>query len=386
MNNTNIAESLSKAQKGKTRQLPHLVIAIDPGASSIKVVGSVVGDEKCYPFIIEPYCLEITDPTPNLDFDHNSVWVTVGGISYALGNLAIAQYDCPLEIKELKIKSIVPKICAAIAVLHRKFKLPAKFELSISSVLPPGEFGYGSDLKSMLTVALRKIITPAGVIKPVLQVVDIHPEGLGVMNWHRQPEKMAHSRDIGVIMLGFRNTSVLFSRKGQFTKPKSSKYGFHTVLEKISATSGGSYPEADLIVPVWKYLIDGDESGFKRVATSNFDLEMSKIRPAIEAAMLEYRRSLETWLKSAMQQTDVIVLCGGNADYIRKSLNPFLEQYIAELPSGYPIFRHIGTNSIPEEINATGIANRFLDIYCIWHKLNSSYSDLETEKDLVTTE
>ena len=385
MSNTNIAEPLSKAQKGKPKELPLLIISVDPGASSIKIVGSVAGDDKCCPLIIEPYCVEIDNPTPDIDFDENSVWVTIGGISYALGNLAIAKYDCPLEIKPLKIKSIVPKICAAIAVLHRKFNLPPKFELAISSVLPPGEYAYSDEMRLMLVTTLRKIGTPAGIIKPVVRSIDIHSEGFGVMDWHRTIG-LGKTRDVGVIMLGFRNASVLFSRKGQLTKPKSSKYGFHAVLEKISVMSGGNYPEAELIVPVWRYLIDGDESGFKRVATSDFDLEMTKIRPAIEVAMLEYRRSLETWLKSAMQQTDVIVLCGGNADYIGKSLNPFLEQYIAELPSGYPIFRHIGTNSIPEEINATGIANRFLDIYCIWHKLNSSYSDLETEKDLVTTE
>lgn len=373
MTNTNIAEPLSKAQKGKSSQLPHLIIAIDPGASSIKIVGSLAGDDSCCPLIIEPYCVEIEDPLPNLDFDENSVWITSGGISYALGNLAIAKYDCPLEIKPLKIKSIVPKICAAIAVLHRKFNLPVKFELSISSVLPPGEYTYADNMRSMLSTALRKIGTPAGMIKPVIKSIDIHSEGFGVMDWHREAGRMAHSKDIGVIMLGFRNASVIFSRKGELTKPKSSKYGFHAVLEKISAMSGGNYAEAELIVPVWRYLIDGDESGFKRVATSDFDLEMSKIRPAIESAMLEYRRSLEVWLKGAMQQTDVIVLCGGNADYIGKSLNPFLEQYIQELPSGYPIFRHIGIDSIPVEIKDTGIPERFLDIYCLWNRLNGCF-------------
>jgi hypothetical protein len=328
--------------------------------------------------------VEIDNPTPDLDFDENSVWVTVGGISYALGNLAIARYDCPLEIKPLKITSIVPKICAAIAVLHRKFNLPPKFDLSISSVLPPGEFSYADDMKSMLLTALRKIGTPAGIIKAVIRSIDIHPEGFGVMDWHRTIG-MGTTRDVGVIMLGFRNASVLFSRKGQLTKPKSSKYGFHAVLEKISAMSGGNYPEAELIVPVWRYLIDGDESGFKRVATSDFDLEMTKIRPAINVAMSEYLRSLEAWLKSVMQQTDLIVLCGGNADYIGKSLDLFLQKYVGDLPTG-SIFRHIGASSIPEEIEATGIANRFLDIYCLWHKLNSSYSDLKAERVLITTQ
>lgn len=367
-----ITQEARENRKMMPSGLPHLLVSIDPGASSIKVVGSMAGDDACIPLTIEPYCLEVINPSPNSDFDENSVWVKLGLTSYALGNLAIAKYDCPLEIKPLKIQSIVPKICAAIAVMHRKFNLPEKFDLSISSVLPPGEFIYASDLQTMLSKAFRKIVTPAGVLKPTLRSMSIHPEGFGVMSWHRSIG-MAKTRDIGVIMLGFRNASVIFSRKGQLTKPRSSMYGFHAVLEKISAMSGVNYAESELIVPVWRYLIDGDESGFKRVATSDFDLEMSKIRPAITEAMTEYRRNLEAWLKGAMQQTDVVVLCGGNADYIGKSMNPFLEQYIQELPSGYPIFRHIGISSIPAEIKDTGIPERFLDIYCLWNRLNSCF-------------
>lgn len=351
-------------------KLPHLLIAVDPGASDVKIAGSLAGDDQCVPFTIDPYCLEIEKPVLDAHFDENSVWVTVGGISYAVGNLAIAKYRCPLEIMPLKIKSIVPKICAAIAVLHRKFNLPQRFELSISSVLPPGEYAYADDVRIMLIKALRRLDTPAGAIKPVVQSIDIYSEGCGVMDWH-QTRGMAKKKDVGVIMLGFRNASVLFSRKGVLSQLKSSNLGFHSVLAKISATSGGNYPEVELILPVWRYLINGDESGFKRVVICDFDLEMSKIRPAVENAMLEYRRSLETWLKSAMQQTDLVVLCGGNADYIGKSLDPFLQQYVEDLPTG-SIFRHIGASSIPDEIMATGMPHRFLDIFCLWVKLNNS--------------
>lgn len=368
----NITKEARESRKVTPSGLPHLIVSIDPGASSIKVVGSMVGDDICHPLTIEPYCLEISNPTPNRDFDENSVWVKLGLRSYALGNLAIAKYDCPLEIKPLKIQSIVPKICAAIAVMHRKLGLPEKFDLSISAVLPPGEFTYATDLKTMLSKAFRKIVTPAGTLKPTLRSMSVYPEGFGVMSWHRKVGRMAHGKDIGVIMLGFRNASVIFSRKGQLTKPKSSMYGLHAVLEKISAMSGGNYAEAELVVPVWRYLIDGDESGFKRVATSDFDMEMSKIRPAIHEAMIEYRRNLEVWLKGAMQQTDVVVLCGGNADYVGEKLNLFLEQYVGELPSGYPIFRHIGASSIPTEIIETGMPNRYLDIYCLWVELNTA--------------
>jgi hypothetical protein len=365
-------ELLNKTQVKIITSRPHLIIAIDSGASSIKVVGSLAGDDKCYPFTIEPQLIEITDPRPNADFDENSVWVTVDGISHALGNLAIVKYICPLEIKPLKIKSIVPKICGAIAVLHRKFNLPPKFDLSIATVLPPGEFTYAADLNTLLSIAFRKIITPAGVIKPVVQSTSIKPEGFGVLDWHRS-NFTGKGKDVGVIMFGFRNASVLFSRKGELNRPKSSDFGFHSVLERISALSGGNYPEQDLIVPVWRYLMDKDESGFKRVATSDFDLEMSKIRPAIKTAMSEYRHNLEIWLRSAMQQTDVIVLAGGNADYIgkSKSMKDFLQQYVLKTEIGYPIYPNIGSGSIPEEITATGMANRFLDIYCLWHSLNN---------------
>ena len=229
---TNLIE-MSTDRKSRV-ELPHLIIAIDPGASSIKIVGSIAGEDKCHPLMIEPYCVEINDPTPDRNFDENSVWVTVGETSYALGNLAIARYNCPLDIKPLKVKSIVPKLCAAIAVLHKKLNLPAKFQLSISSVLPPGEYAYADEVKAILTV-VRKIRTPAGVIKPLIRSIEIHSEGFGIMNWHRT-FGMGQSRDVGVIMLGFRNASVLFSRKGVLTNIKSSKYGFHNVVTNFLVT------------------------------------------------------------------------------------------------------------------------------------------------------
>lgn len=361
-------------QNSKKSSVPHLLIAIDPGASSIKVVGSLEGDVRCVPFTIDPYCLEVhDDPQPRSDFNENSVWVRMAGITYAIGNLAVTKYDCPLGIKPLKIDSIVPKICAAVAVLHRKLNLPKVFDLSITSVLPAGEFSYEDRMRSELIQLLRSVVTPGGMIKPRLKRLDISPEGFGVMLWHRT-QGMAQNRDLGAIMFGFRNTSVLFSVKGEVARLKSSDLGFHQVLEKVSSTSGGNYPEAELILPIWNYLVGGQENSFRRILRSvDREDETRRIKAAVDKAMSEYKRNLETWLMGAMQPTDTIVMCGGNADYIGNYLNPFLEKYVEELPSGYPIFQHIGSNAIPPEIVETGMANRFLDIYCLWNDLNSSY-------------
>ena len=360
------------------KNLPHLLLSIDPGASSIKVVCSLFGDDKCYPFSIDPDCLDLdlvheSDriPKPNSNFDHRSVWVRIGSKYYAVGNLAVTKYQSYSSIKPLKNDSIVPKIIAAIAVAHQYFKLPKKFKVSVSSVLPPGEFLYADKVMDDLRWALRYCETPTGKILPVLESVLINPEGYGILNWHKT-RGIAEDKNIGIIMFGFRNTSVLFSQQNELIGLKSSDRGFYQVLEDISSLSGGSYDERDLVVPVWDYLINNNERGFKKISrSSNFELELSMIKAGVDKAMEIYMRNLKSWLLSAMMKTDMIVLCGGNAEYIGDSLDSFLEDYATSYEGrGYLIDRHILASSIPSEIIETGMAVRYLDIYCLWLEMS----------------
>ena len=366
----------------KSDNLSHLLLAIDSGASAIKVVCSLVGDEKCYPFTIDPYCLDLDDlhpsdriPEPNADFDQNSVWVGIGDKYYAIGNLVRAKYGILSSIKPLKSDSIIPKIVAAIAVAAQKFNLPCKFKVTIISVLPPGEHQYTDGVSQKLMMCLRNIKTPAGKINPILKQLSINPEGYGILNWHRI-YGAAKRQDIGVIMFGYRNTSVLFSVGGQLTGLKSCDRGFHQVLEKISSLSGGGYDENDLARPVWDYLINKDESGFKRLSKSitNPELELSMIKNAIDKALIDYRLNLQNWLTGAMQKIDMIVMCGGNAEYIGDSFDSFLQNYAKYFEGrGYMIQQNIGFPSIPAEITETEMAVRYLDIYCLWLELNCKY-------------
>jgi hypothetical protein len=367
----------------KNNNLPHLLLAIDPGASAIKVVASLAGDSKCLPFTIDTDWVDLDElheseriPESNLNFNENSIWVGFGDKKYAIGNLARIRYNTYFSIKPLKNDSIIPKILAAIAVAHKKFDLPPKFNISISSVLPPGEFLYTEDVTDKLLVALRSFQTPGGTIKPVVQLLTIKPEGYGILNWHRI-YGAATTRDVGVIMFGYRNTSALFSVSGQLTNLESSDFGFYHVLDRISKTSGGSYDCQALAKPVWNYLIYNDESGFRSLykSVTNRELELSMIKKAISQSMVEYHKILQNWLLSSMQKTGAIVLCGGNADYIGTSFDDFLKNYTECIcDPGDLILRHIPDIDIPDEIKDTNMEVRYLDIYCLWLELSHKYN------------
>ncbi len=76
------------------------------------------------------------------------------------------------------------------------------------------------------------------------------PEGYGIANYLNQ-EKAAKDFNRGnsaLIMLGHRNTSCLFFRRGTISQPESgtSMLGFHTLLEKLLDKIPGFSP-SDLI-------------------------------------------------------------------------------------------------------------------------------------------
>jgi hypothetical protein len=367
----------------KNNNLPHLLLAIDPGASAIKVVASLAGDLKCLPFTIDTEWVDLSElheschiPDPNASFDERSVWVGYGDKYYAIGNLAKTKYNVQPFIKPLKNDSIIPKILAAVAVAQKRLNLPPKFNISISSVLPPGEFNYTQSVMIELAEALRSYQTPAGTIKPVVKLLTINPEGYGILNWHRI-YGAATDRDIGVIMFGYRNTSVLFSVAGQLANLDSSDFGFYHVLDRISKLSGGSYNCQALAKPVWNYLIHNDESGFRSLykSVTNRELELSMIKKAISQSMVEYQKTLQNWLLSSMHKTGTVVLCGGNADYIGNSFDEFLKSYTEYIcEPGDLILRHISDVDIPDEIKATGMEVRYLDIYCLWLELSCKYN------------
>lgn len=359
---------------------PQLLIAVDPGASLNKCIASVVGNPTPHIFSIEPFCInlartgKVMPPPPKPLFDEKSVWIGINENEYyAVGSLARVKYNSFFAVKPLKNDSIVPKICAAIAVAHKHFNLPPKFKVAITTVLPPSEYGYNQDVSVDLSFALAKIITPAGTIYPKLTSLSVNPEGYGILK-----NAVRSNGNAGVVMCGFRNTSVMFSEDDELVGLKTSDKGFYQVLERVSSLGGG-YKEEHLMKPIWQYMKDdSDDSVFKPICNSSKpSLEISKIKAALTEALNEYYVNLNDWLSSTLRQTNALVFCGGNAESVKiqaySTTSKYVELNYRSRPS---IYTHI--SSLPEgeffdELKGLESPGRYLDIYCLWVDLKAPH-------------
>jgi len=400
----------------------HLLLAIDLGASGSKIVGSIVGQPDCKAILMSPHCVEIEaiverDPL----FDEHNAWVKITDTSYAVGNLAKIKYNATNKLKPAKFSTAVPKICTAIAVCAQAFALPAKFDVSICFVLPPAEWGQASIVIERLQAALRDLETPKGKIKARLLSITPYPEGMGILVGQELDLKDI-SGAVTVIMLGFRNASVLSAVSGVVSRPHTTELGFHDLLMGIASKTG--YKTEDTIEPILNYkaqkqsladniagLLETEtsiakwdslpwadqrvaykpdqrvldiykraiESGKQLIAESlnpllrctgaDRQVELDGLLATIDRANKEYWTKLSDWLDENMpSHSSYICLAGGSANYFKAELELHVTN---KMDRGENRLRWHTKVDVSSAI--TDYDDRFSDIYVLWTVLKKQY-------------
>ena len=396
-------------------ELSHLLLAVDLGGSGTKIVGGIQGKDGVKVSLMMPHCVEVKDPNEllfNFDFDEHNTWVKIDGIGYAVGNLAANKYNATNKLKPAKFTTAVPKICAAIAVFAQLFKLPAKFNLSITYVLPPAEWEQRTIVTERLQSALKDLETPRGKIKAKL-VLDVpEPEGKGIL-LGQQIDLKSIENPVTVIMLGYRNASVLSATRTVVSRPNISDLGFSELLKSIASKTG--YKIDDIIVPVFnqkkytqdiasfsddltdatmrlqKYdclsritdreivsmckqqIIDSKDklslalNPLLRCSGTDRKTELDHLIKSIDSANKEYWTKLTDWLDESMpNQSSYVCLSGGTANYFAEEL----ESYAKNKMTSY----HEDRLRWHTKVDAAKILNvsddRFNDIYVLWTVLS----------------
>lgn len=108
------------------------------------------------------------------------------------------------------------------------------------------------------------------------------------------------------------------------------------------------------------------------------ETEANMLIAAIEKGNIAYSVRLKDWLNEMMpSKSDIILLCGGTAEYLDKDFQVFLQDKILEGDIG-KLYLHLAIK-IPKNITDANVSKeRFADIYSLWHRINSRLNlDLE---------
>ncbi|MEO1187319.1 MAG: ParM/StbA family protein, partial [Cyanobacteria bacterium J06636_27] len=195
-------------------------------------------------------------------------------------------------------------------------------------LLPPGEFENRDSFYKNLQAILAGFITPTGKIQVKLTEFKCLPEGAGIyLAYQKKLGQQIKTKTIALVMVGYRNASVLISDKGIVSPDgKTSDLGMIRLLEKVVARTSGQ--DASQLAPA--VVAAGNDISttpltklLKSKKNVNKRHELMQIQKAIQLARSEYADVLTSWLDQVVPSNGVseILFCGGTADYMRRELN-----------------------------------------------------------------
>ena len=346
---------------------PLVVIALDFGGSGTKGIYSLHGSSQAHSLFMEP---EVGDVTVESIKTHeqnlmgatdpeNRAWVSVNGKTKAVGYLAQSKYYANAGLAELKYERAVYKTLAAIWVVKEQLKLPSKIRIALCVLLPPGEFENKVEFEQLVRTFSADFL--AGGIKMQVECVMFKclPEGAGIFLSHQKRVGEAlKQRVCAVVMVGFRNASVLISYRGIVSREgKTSDLGMVRMVEKVVAATSGQTVER-LTSAIAFAGSDIDTRPLVRVLRSRSregrTSELTTIVKAIRLARHEYVAVLTSWLAQVVPlDVEEILFCGGTADYLKKELN-------SHYPATPCIFSGL---SVPESVDKHSLGSRLADVY-----------------------
>ena len=343
----NLAGSKSKA---KSKPKPILKLVVDPGTSLSKILYVVNEGTVKWITMGSEYLTLPLQSASSLPIDsgmgqpEDNAWVRLSksGECHAVGFVA-SNYRATVSIKKLKHESLPFKILAAVGAIAQREKLGNSFKLKLGILLPYNEYRLEHDWSSELKTALASFYFQDRLFKVKLTSFSCKPEGYGIAKFTSRCESADyfHQGNTAVVMLGYRNTSCLFFRRGTVSKPESgtTDLGFYTLLDKLIEKAPG-LTRSDIL----KAIVNQVEESYGRtgnnqtyfnykefssmidfgslVKADSVELRQKKtekLEKDYSTSLQEYWILLENWLSELLPRAteiDAFVLAGGSSDLL----------------------------------------------------------------------
>lgn len=352
----------------RKQTVPQVMLSLDFGGSGLKGIAQTLKENSQVLYMepeVFPATLESlkdkTDSNLSHAYPENLAWVGVGNEYRAVGYLATSRYHANAGLSKKKYSQAVYRTLAALWVVQQKLALPPQFEVMVAALLPPGEFEDSKLLLEMLREALAAFETPTGTMTVRLSQFQCYPEGAGVYLLYSRTVGEAIKRTVcAVVMVGYRNASVLVSRRGVVDRGRTIDLGMVRLVELVQQRTSGlkSEPLLKAIAlageqPQAKHFLGLTEPGTSPEVRRE---EAEKIVEAVISARREYVTVLTIWLSEVLPipSLDEVVLAGGTADYVRTELDKHFPAIPVKWHGGF---------KMPASFNEQWLGNRLADVY-----------------------
>lgn len=345
-------------------------MAIDFGASLTKIVAGTSASSWML-FGMEPEVAEVNGDAiaslQKIQFDSkpkNSAWIKIKERYFAVGYLAKTKFWANRSLNQPKASKAIYKVLSAVWIVQQKLKLPPSFELDLFCLLPVDE--YELILPSLVGIfrqSLASYFTPTEEIKVELTKINFFSEGTGIISQYGiDKPTVFQNQAIAVLMLGYRNASLITFMRGNNIANVTSPYGFGSVIREVlplvESKTENRYAEI-----IFKAGFEVKEQILSRLSLYNQEQETSVLKSKVKMAIANYELALENWFSEVLTpDVELVLACGGTVDFFGKELERIL--------SSYKIIFH-GNISLPHNIAVNKDANRFLDVWGIWLHLNN---------------
>ncbi|MHC5747760.1 MAG: hypothetical protein ACYTXT_39075 [Nostoc sp.] len=346
-----------------------VVLTLDLGASTTKAIAQVYPDGVPMVITMEP---EIADVgygsieflSSQSSVQDNTVWIGIGEEYYVLGALSKSMFAGTSAIRDLKYSYALPKIAALMWLAIRRLGLGVKVDLGIylQILLPPGEMAHANHLGKQLTQRLKTgVKTPTGKFKCKIRSFNAALEGAGLLTYRSRNVNVNYfQKNIGMLMLGYRNASFTLSMKGNSSKAESTDLGMNWLVSQfVERTAVGLSKEDSRLVKAIVEARDGDFDSLRRLSRKNkpeqIQLDVDLFEKILPLVREEYTRALLRWVKG-IAVMDEVLICGGTATFVRHELTQHFDN------EGIPICWN-GGMELPKYLDTMGLGDRVCDVW-----------------------
>lgn len=355
-----------------------LTIAVDPSASHLRGF-STLDSFKPGIILLDPEVTKVPKQSIERYEEKDrlgstgpeiSAWVEYKGEYWAVGQLARKRFGADLQLKKPKFELALPKVLAMVGALAEKHELPNGTPIRLGILFPCGEYQKRATFKQLISDALANFRFRGKERSFLLDTFVCLPEGGGALARGRAPGSSLKEQIVYVVMIGFRDVSILPVERGDMNNGYTEPRGMSNMVLTIKKGTG--------ITDIHKLLTAICKAGkgvnpraltglVENVDLAYRDSELSNIRQVILEAREEYWMMLSQWLRLQVpREADEIILVGGTANYFRPELNTLFSHsqinWCEELEKQLNV-------SFATQINSKSLHYRLTDVYGLFFYL-----------------